>query len=261
MHNWKTKSLTTTTQVFDALQQLMGKRWLVRGQSRPFNALHPSLDRNGLKSLSRQRKLALERQSINLFRSCVRFWAPGEESHPADDVKALMVMRHYSVPTRLLDWSSSPYVALYFATETNLGEDCELWAFDEPRYETEGRKQWTRWPETSVGGSFDARLTMFLPIDPPPWFVCQFYEGFPRQMAQHGAFSLTPDFGRDHAKAISAVFESSGQRPYLRFLVKAKLKAQLQSILRQKHGIWRGSLFPDSAGAAETAKSVFRADS
>jgi hypothetical protein len=32
----------------------------------------------------------------------------------------------------------------------------------------------------------------------------------------------------------------------------------MRGTLREKHGIWRGSLFPDLAGAAETALTVFQ---
>lgn len=260
---WPTKVLARDRDVFALIDELQGKRWLSRGQSLPHNSIHPSIDRGHLKGLARAAKLRLERQSINLFRSTVRYWAPGEESNPGEDVRALMVMRHYGVPTRLLDWSTSPYVALYFAVAANDDEDGEVWSFDEPRYEIEGAKQWARWPETTLGGEgppapFVPELTMFSTRTPPPWFVCQFYPaGFPRQTAQHGAYSLTSDFDRDHASAISELLGNTG---YMRLQIRASIKRRLRQTLQQSFGVWRGSLYPDSAGAAQTAMTVFNDD-
>lgn len=39
------------------------------------------------------------------------------------------VMQHYSCPTRLLDWTLSPYVALYFAVEQSPESDGAVWFF------------------------------------------------------------------------------------------------------------------------------------
>lgn len=52
------------------------------------------------------------------------------ETSPKESFDWLFLMQHYGVPTRLLDWSESPLVALYFAVE-NLekygDEDGALW--------------------------------------------------------------------------------------------------------------------------------------
>jgi hypothetical protein len=42
----------------------------------------------------------------------------------------LAMMQHYGAPTRLLDWTRSPYVALYFALREDSNGDSVLWAID-----------------------------------------------------------------------------------------------------------------------------------
>jgi hypothetical protein len=51
----------------------------------------------------------------------------------SDFVSWLALMRHYGLPSRLLDCTKSPYVAAYFAAERPEGSDCDftIWAFNE----------------------------------------------------------------------------------------------------------------------------------
>jgi hypothetical protein len=54
-----------------------------------------------------------------------------EETPPIDyKVDWLAMMQHYGAPTRLLDWTRSPYVALYFALKGDSSDDSTLWAID-----------------------------------------------------------------------------------------------------------------------------------
>lgn len=260
--NWSSATLTTASETFDLLAELYGKRWLCRGQARPYGTLVPSIDRSPRDKLSRLEKLSLERQSIDLFRSTARFFShPGEQGAMTDDIVALMVLRHYDVPTRLLDWSLSPYVAAYFAACGHDDSKGEIWSFDQARYKKRGEEQWKRWPETTTTGdgnqdNFKAGLTAFLKEEPPDWFICGFYDtGFHRQDAQRGAYSCTAQFGRDHAESIARLLGDVNS--HHRYVVPGDIKAELRTLLRKRHGIWRGSLFPDSAGAAETAKAIF----
>ncbi|MBI2820243.1 MAG: FRG domain-containing protein [Acidobacteria bacterium] len=140
---WKEIPLRDLQHALEVFAELKGKRWVCRGQSNKEWNLVPLIDRDKLAKLTRAEKLSLERQSINLFRSTVKFFAAaGEQNAMVDDVIALMVMRHYGVETRLLDWTGSPYVAAYFAACDDDRKDGVIWSFDEPLYEKNGKEQW-----------------------------------------------------------------------------------------------------------------------
>lgn len=261
-NDWETVTLETEAEIIQVLDLLQGTRWLCRGHSRLRGVLVPSIDRPPRNCLSRIEKLRYEREAIDLFRSTARFFAsPGEEEALRDHFVALAVLRHYGVPTRLLDWTRSPFVAGFFAVSTHDAEDGELWAFDESEYERAGKAQWLRHPETTTDGSgsdvrFDANLTAFMSDEPPDWFVVMTYPaGFPRQNAQSAAYTITARFGVDHALAVSRLFSPDRFR-CRRYVIRAEVKAAMREFLRNRHGIWRGALFPDSAGAAETARSA-----
>jgi hypothetical protein len=266
MHmSWETESLTSANEVLDKLVELKGRAWQCRGQPMSFGGLVPSIDRGGLRSATRSEKLLMERRSIELLRSTARFFAdPGESAALADDVIALMVLRHHGVPTRLLDWTMSPWVAAFFASDDSVpcaAENGEIWAFDQRSYANAGKEQWRNWPETTFDrsgdpGQFSAGLTAFTVEKPPDWIISAFYPGgFPRQHAQQGAYTMTARFGRDHSCLMATVLNDSSR--YRRFVFDAAIKRELRDTLRRDYGIWRGTLFPDTAGAAETAASAF----
>ena len=53
---------------------------------------------------------------------------------PNNDLEWMELAQHYGVPTRLLDWTSNPLVALYFACESNSSDDAVIWICNASNY-------------------------------------------------------------------------------------------------------------------------------
>jgi hypothetical protein len=88
------------------------KRFIFRGQGSSDWPLRSTFDRIYFDKLAASRD-ALSRDLIREFyEECERF-SPWR--YEMDDPRALAMAQHHGLPTRLLDWSFSPYVAAYFA--------------------------------------------------------------------------------------------------------------------------------------------------
>lgn len=83
---------------------------IFRGQGNARWPLKASLDRS-LTHVPTHVRQRVHEGMLSSFRER----AKGDTPLPTSDAEVLALMQHYGAPTRLLDWSDSPYIAAFFA--------------------------------------------------------------------------------------------------------------------------------------------------
>ena len=102
-----------------------GPGWAFRGMADTGWALETSLDR-----LRTQLQVQAEHYLLSTFQRRAHHYI-ADPPRLEDTLEWLALMQHHGAPTRLLDWTKSPYVAIFFAMSSG-GDSGEaaLWAID-----------------------------------------------------------------------------------------------------------------------------------
>jgi hypothetical protein len=111
-------------------------RWAFRGQPADYGTLTPSFQRQFPRH-SYGTAERIERRLIEAFRKHYKNLKDQSSEMPIPDrlgtgydLRCLSVMQHYEIPTRLLDWTSHFWTAIYFACASEPGKNAELWYYD-----------------------------------------------------------------------------------------------------------------------------------
>lgn len=106
--------------------------FLFRGQADAGWSLKSSLERAIGDRFDTTNSRKFEERSLQFFKSKFHLY-DYENKEPASKLAWLSIMQHYGVPTRLIDFTESPFVALYFALENyapQLAKDFVVYALD-----------------------------------------------------------------------------------------------------------------------------------
>lgn len=235
------------------------RAWSFRGQPQCFGSLTPSFTRAFPADQITAAHL-IERQLLTDFRTHYR----GQEDTHTDyqgiteavgketDLRWLSMMQHFEVPTRLLDWTSDFWTAVYFACATDSGHDAEVWLYDRCILMKQGlssselselaRQSIGRGVESPSGDSIKASVLFE--------FTDQTTTRMKQQRAHH---TVATDLSHNHAELLNVFADRAreeGKESFYfgRILIDKACKGNVIKFLSDFRGINASTLFPDVVG-------------
>ena len=221
---------TYTSAIVMASRKFQNTRPWWRGQRDASWSLSPSLYR---------RRIESKEHNLNARFRMMAKARRGDCPESSDALGWLFLMQHYGLPTRLLDWSQSPLVALYFALQKPDEADASIWALSPTRLNlTEATTESICMPGSALIGRLGIQAFR-ADTGPPDQRILSVLteEADARHMVQQSAFTL---HGRSQPLE---QHPESGQ-----FLFRIRIPSNAKEGLRQVlalYGINRATLFPD----------------
>lgn len=267
MPTLKTKSVQTLKAYISLVERLRinrkGPLWY-RGCGKVSHELKPSLYRHkGSKNI--EDFMALEKQLLARFRQKS---IPFHSRSLADPWEWFFFMQHYGVPTRLLDWSESPLMALFFAVTSArhalgsqgqpvFNRDASIWFLDPERWNK--RAVELKSFAGSVLTTDDPNAGAYKPvgdINTMKPFPIAIYGAHNSQriVAQRGVFVC---FGKD-TRPMEVVYERERFPAdcLMRLVLKKGTLPHMYQALR-RHGLTDSVAFPDLDGLAREIKREY----
>ena len=249
LNSWEdlTQQAKRTTSVNDII--------MFRGQTRADWPLSPSIARAAKTfKIGGGNVIAMEQAMISQFRQVAHLYFPAP-ALPVDasSIVWLMLMQHYGAPTRLLDWTLSPYVAAYFACIDDWDDDGVVWWFHDHQLEGQMREQ---------HGDSEWGPMLSDPHAPKRIHAVRDIAATERMVAQRGAFTICTQVMADHSEAIEEAFQPSTPNPdlgalrrFCRWVIPAVQKRSILEQLRAAN-ITAATLFPGRDGLGLALKEL-----
>lgn len=254
----KSRKLETIQQAVD-LGTTLSLSWF-RGHSKTYNELIPGVFRPKITRLEESPLPFVGRQNVE-FSIIEEFKrrAPSLQSYlpeHSDHLSWLFLMQHHGAPTRLLDWTESVLIALYFAVNSHTKDDGEIWALYPQKLnelsEIPGTPTRNNRILQFLGSepmhSAPENLAKDLGIEIPKYpLAIQAQMTFPRIINQLGTFTIHPK--PKEGFTLPEILQD--ERHLVRYIIPSGCKKTLRKNLAAL-GVTRVSLFPNLDSLSET---------
>jgi hypothetical protein len=241
-------------QDFLNLPHLTQDTWIFRGQSGDWplkTSFERACERSAI-SLRHARKL--EKSLLDNFRR--RYDGNDREFVINDTLYCLALMEHHGAPTRLLDWTYSPYIALYFALENSI-DGSVIWCMNHQwwmkaakaivgpeRYEQRNRYE-TRNDQTFLPLYMTEKPFKMVYLENPFFFNS-------RLNIQQGVFLCNGDITASFEENLKALGACSHYEGVVKIHCRMTMDERLEALKElHKMNIHRESLFPGLDGFAQ----------
>lgn len=237
----------------EEVTQLPYRRWLFRGQANADWALQTSLvrlfeDLATMFKLGRPNRRRVfhrdkhENSMIRQFKANAHLYLKALPQNSESKLEWLSIMQHFGCPTRLLDVTASPYIALYFAVESG-NTDGAVFAFDHEEFHKIDLDVLGKDYKKTVLDGKEGDKAFIMPFEPN--------ESNERLLAQQGAF-LVPSNNNESFEQIISVYKTE-ESPVKKFVITANLRLELIKKLRSMN-ITAATLFPGLDGFCRSLK-------
>jgi FRG domain-containing protein len=263
-----TSSLASWPEVADVASELTNRGWSFRGHERLEWTLQTSIEREfgaGAASIEREILRRFERTAPPFLPSYVDPERMGVEGW-------LGLIQHYGGPTRLLDITLSPYVALFFACESVGTHDRALWAINHEACSRQSAEMMARsggYPVDEMevlttrqqralvtalvrgDSSGHPYLTSLIPF--PGLFALDPWMPDARQSAQQAMFLCTADASVSFAENLGPHIAADPNVVH-RFALPGSLRTEVLDHLARMN-VTAATLFPDLTGIARSLRT------
>lgn len=256
MHTWPEIRITNWEDFVKNLEHLKLEKewlshWVFRGQTNSSWTLKPSILRL-LEShqIDRQLGIRFEMTTLREFQTKAHLYEDFKirEYKSGNILLTLTLMQHYGAPTRLLDWTTSPYIALYFAVCSDFNNDGAVFLFNQTKMNEIIKEERYKDDENLLSEEQESN------------YLNTFFSSFEsrRLNSQQGLFSIAANIDKDHETLISnalSKFTTETGSLFCKIIIDKSLKLEFLSRLRTMNAK-ADQIYPDLYGFCTSLKDL-----